>query len=73
MPQDPSDEPASVLLERIKAAKSGSTATPGCGTQATTGKSACATGGTATPGCAGKRLNSKKAQAGVPVSQKTNP
>jgi hypothetical protein len=31
VPQDPSDEPASVLLERINAAKpSGSTATPGC-------------------------------------------
>jgi len=74
VPQDPSDEPESVLLGRIKAAKSsGSTATPGCVAQPTTGKSACATGGTATPGCAGKRLNSKKAQAGVPVSQKTNP
>jgi len=52
VPQDPSDEPASALLERIKAAKSG--------------------GGTATPGCAGNKLNSKKAQAGVPVSQKIN-
>ncbi|MGA2608721.1 MAG: restriction endonuclease subunit S [Terriglobia bacterium] len=69
VPQDPSDEPASVLLERIKAAKSsGSAATPGCGTQPTTGKSACATGGTATPGCAGKKLNGKKAQARVPES-----
>jgi type I restriction enzyme S subunit len=30
-PQDPNDEPASALLERIKAAKANSTATPGCG------------------------------------------
>ena len=57
VPQDPKDEPASMLLERIRNAKS-------------TGKSACATGDTATPGCAGKRSKSKKAQARVPVSQK---
>jgi type I restriction enzyme S subunit len=67
VPQDPNDEPASMLLERIKDAKG-------------TGKSACATGDTATPGCAGasgiatldragKRSKSKKTQAGVPVSQ----
>lgn len=42
VPQDPSDEPASLLLQRIKAAKSGSTATPGCG-GGSTGKSACVT------------------------------
>jgi type I restriction enzyme S subunit len=62
VPQDPSDEPASVLLERIKAAKSSSsTATPGCGTQPTTGKSACVTGSTATPGCGTQPTTGKSA------------
>ena len=65
VPQDPDDEPASVLLERIKAARA--TGKSACATSAkakgkgayatsarATGKSACATGDTATPGCAGK-------------------
>jgi type I restriction enzyme S subunit len=67
VPQDPNDEPASMLLERIRNAKA-------------TGKSACATGSTATPGCVpdasdifghGRKKN-KKPQAGVPVLQPRN-
>jgi type I restriction enzyme S subunit len=54
VPQDPNDEPASVLLERMRAAKS--TGKSACATGAkATGMSACATSGTATLGCAGKR------------------
>jgi type I restriction enzyme S subunit len=54
VPQDPNDEPASVLLERIKAAKAKGKGA--CATSAkATGKSACGTSGTATLGCAVKR------------------
>jgi type I restriction enzyme S subunit len=60
VPQDPNDEPASMLLERIKAASVGDTATPGC----------AGASGIATLGRAGKRSKSKKAQAGVAVSLK---
>jgi len=61
VPQDPNDEPASTLLERIKAAKAGGdTATPGC----------AGASGIATLGRAEKRSKNKKAQAGVPVPQK---
>jgi type I restriction enzyme, S subunit len=58
VPQDPSDEPASMLLERIKDARArGGTATPGC----------AGASGIATLGRARKRSKGEKAQAGVPV------
>ena len=61
VPQDPNDEPASMLLERIKAAKAGGdTATPGCVMQGT-GRSACATS---------RKPGKSKTQAGVPVPRK---
>jgi type I restriction enzyme, S subunit len=65
VPQDPSDEPASMLLERIRAARStGNTATLGCaGATATPGSASKSTGksagATATLGCAGKSGESK--------------
>jgi len=60
VPQDPNDEPASVLLERIRAASSS-----GKHSSKSTGRSAgatagAATSGTATPGCADKNKGTGK-------------
>jgi type I restriction enzyme S subunit len=57
VPQDPNDEPASMLLERIQGAKAGGTATPGC---APTPSDSVGRG----------RRKNQKTQPGVAVSQK---
>jgi type I restriction enzyme, S subunit len=70
VPQDPDDEPASVLLERIRTARNSGTATPGCAGTKRTGTHAGATKssscGTATPGCAPLKRTRKPLNPGIP-------